>query len=1040
MLLSDLSVKRPVFATVVNLLLVTFGIVAFFMLALRQYPDIDPPIVSVSTSYPGASAEIIESKITQLLEGRISGIEGIKNINSSSRNGRSQITIEFKTSRDIDSAANDVRERVSRALNNLPEQALPPEVFKAGDDEDVIAWFVMNSETMNSLELTDYAKRYIVDRFAVVDGVARVRLGGGRDYSMKVWLDKDAMAARNITVADIESTLRRENVELPAGEVKSTDRTFNVRIERAYKTPEQYKSLVVGKGQDGYLIRLGDVTEVELTAEDEENAFRGNGKNMVGLGIIKQSKANTLDVVRNARKELESIQDTLPAGTQISDSYDSSVFIAKSIEEVYSTLVIAIALVVIVIYLFLGNVRATFIPAITVPVALVSTFTVLLMLGFSINLLTLLALVLAIGLVVDDSIVVLENIYRRIEEGESPLMASYNGAREVGFAVIATTLVLVSVFLPLVFLEGNVGRLFVEFAITVATAVIFSSIAALTLSPMLCSKILKHRERESKFGQWLDNSFNKLETSYENQLNSTVNNKAGLVIIMVLALAAIVGLFQTIPQELAPKEDRGNFFVMVRGAEGASYQNSLSNSKLVEERLMPYYERGDISRVLVRTPGFGGSAGVAIIGMPDWETRKKSTTQVMDEMSKELQELTDVRAFAMMRSGLGGRGVGSPVQFVIQGDTYDELAKWRDIILAEARKNPNLLRLDSDFKETLPQLLIEIDTERASDLGVSVADIGGTLEAMLGQRRATTYIERGEEYNVLLEGRDEQFNSPSDLDGLYVRSATTQQLIPLSNLVTVNEEATASRLNRYNRMRSITIEANLAENYTLGQALDFLNQVVAENITGSVNVDYKGQSALYKESGGSIAFVMLMAMVVTYLVLAAQFESFVHPLVIMLAVPLAALGALMGLQITGMTLNIYSQIGLVMLIGLAAKNGILIVEFTNQLRDKGGAFKASLIQASKQRLRPIVMTSFATVMSAVPLMIASGAGAESRSVIGVVIFFGVAFSTILTLYVIPMAYYWIARNTGSPMAISNEIARQSEIESAANNESEKPAV
>ncbi|MDU0114215.1 efflux RND transporter permease subunit [Psychrosphaera aquimarina] len=1040
MLLSDLSVKRPVFATVVNMLLVTFGVVAFFMLSLRQYPDIDPPIVSVSTNYPGASAEIVESKITQILEGRISGIEGIKNINSSSRNGRSQITIEFKTSRNIDSAANDVRERVSRALNNLPEQALPPEVFKANDDEDVIAWFVMNSETMNNLELTDYAKRYIVDRFAVVDGVARVRLGGSRDYSMKVWLNKDAMAARNVTVADIENTLRKENVELPAGEVKSTDRTFNVRIERAYKTPEQYKSLVVGKGEDGYLIRLGDVTEVELAAEDEESTFRGNGSNMVGLGIIKQSKANTLDVVRNARAELARLQESLPAGTKISDSYDSSVFIAKSIEEVYSTLAIAIALVVLVIYLFLGNVRATFIPAITVPVALVSTFTVLLMLGFSINLLTLLALVLAIGLVVDDSIVVLENIYRRIEEGESPLMASYNGAREVGFAVIATTLVLVSVFLPLVFLEGNVGRLFVEFAITVATAVIFSSVAALTLSPMLCSKILKHRKRESKFGVWLDNGFNKLETGYENQLKSTVNNKVGLAIIMILAVAAIVGLFQTIPQELAPKEDRGNFFVMIRGAEGASYQNSVNNTEQVEQRLLAYYERGDIHRVIVRTPGFGGSAGIAIVGMPDWEHRTKSTNQVMDEISAELQELTDIRAFAMMRSGLGGRGIGSPVQFVIQGDTYEELAKWRDIILEEARKNPNLLRLDSDFKETLPQLLVEINTERASDLGVSVADIGGTLEAMLGQRRATTYIERGEEYNVLLEGRDEQFNSPSDLDGLYVRSATTKQLIPLSNLVTVNERATASRLNRYNRMRSITIEANLADGYTLGQALDFLNQVVKENITGNVNVDYKGQSSLYKESGSSIAFVMLMAMVVTYLVLAAQFESFVHPLVIMLAVPLAALGALMGLQLTGMTLNIYSQIGLVMLIGLAAKNGILIVEFTNQLRDKGGEFKDSLIQASKQRLRPIVMTSFSTIMSAVPLMIASGAGAESRSVIGVVIFFGVAFSTILTLYVIPMAYYWIARNTGSPMAISNEIARQSEIESAANNESEKPAV
>mgnify|MGYP005990015161 CR=1 FL=1 len=1024
MLLSDISVKRPVFATVVNLLLVTFGIVSFFMLSLRQYPDIDPPIVSVSTSYPGASAEIVESKITQILEDRISGIEGIKNVNSTSRNGRSQITIEFKTSRDIDSASNDVRERVSRALRSLPDQALPPEVFKANDDEDVIAWFVMNSETMSTLELTDYAKRYIVDRFAVVDGVARIRLGGERNYSMKVWLDRDAMAARNITVADIENTLRRENVELPAGEVKSTDREFSVRIERAYKTPQQYQSLVVGKGEDGYLIRLGDVTDVELTADNIESAFRGNGKNMLGLGIIKQSKANTLDVVENAKKELQRIKESLPEGTEISDSYDSSIFIAKSIDEVYNTLGIAIALVVLVIYLFLGNVRATLIPAVTVPVALVSTFTVLMVLGFSINLLTLLALVLAIGLVVDDSIVVLENIYRRIEEGQSPLLASYEGAREVGFAVIATTLVLVSVFIPLVFLEGNIGRLFVEFAIAVAAAVVFSSITALTLSPMLCSKILVHRKRESKLGIWLDNTFNRLESAYEQQLDKTVSNRLGLSIIMILAVVIMWGLFKVIPQELAPKEDRGNFFVMISGAEGASYKNSIKNTTAVEEKLLKYYERGELNRVIVRSPGFGGRSGIAIVGMPEWEKRSKSTNQVMAEISKELESISDIRAFAMMRQGLGGRGLGRPVQFVIQGDTYEELAKWRDIILEEARNNPNLLRLDSDFKETLPQLLVEIDTERASDLGVSVADIGRTLEAMLGQRRATTYIERGEEYNVLLEGRDEEFNSPSDLNSLYVRSMRTGQLIPLSNLVVVNENATAGRLNRYNRMRSITIEANLADNYTLGQALDFLNQVVAENISDNVQIDYKGQSALYQESGGSIAFVMLMALVITYLVLAAQFESFIHPLVIMLAVPLAAVGALMGLHLTGMTINIYSQIGLVMLIGLAAKNGILIVEFTNQLRDKQVEFKSALIQSAKQRLRPIVMTSFATIMSAVPLMLASGAGAESRSVIGVVIFFGVAFSTILTLYVIPMAYYWMAKNTGSPLAITNELKKQ----------------
>jgi len=1025
MLLSDVSVKRPVFATVVNLLLLTFGIVAFFMLSLRQYPDIDPPIVTVSTNYPGASSEIVESKITQILESRISGIEGIKNINSSSRNGRSQITIEFNTNRDIEAASNDVRERVARALNNLPDQAQPPEVFKANDDEDVIAWFVLNSETMNTLELTDYANRYIADRFAVVDGVARVRLGGSRDYSMKVWLDKDAMAARNVTVADIENVLRRENVELPAGEVKSTDREFSVRIARAYKTPEQYQSLVIGKGEDGYLIRLGDVTQVELTAEDDENAFRGNGKNMLGLGIIKQSKANTLTVVQNARAEMRRIQETLPMGTTISDSYDSSIFIAKSIDEVYNTLGIAISLVILVIYLFLGNIRATLIPAVTVPVALVATFTVLLMLGFSINLLTLLALVLAIGLVVDDSIVVLENIYRRIEHGEPPLLAAYRGAREVGFAVIATTLVLVSVFIPLVFLEGNIGRLFVEFAIAVAAAVVFSSFTALTLSPMLCSKVLKHRERSSKLGMWLDKTFDKLETSYGKQLESTVSNRFGLLLIMALAVSAAYGLFQTIPQELAPKEDRGNFFVLVRSAEGASYQSNLNNMDEVEKRLLAYYERGELDRVIVRTPGFGGSAGIAIIGLPDWEERPKSTAQVMGEISREMQQLTDVRAFAIMRSGLGGRGLGRPVQFVLQGDTYEQLAEWRDIILAEARKNPNLLRLDSDYKETLPQLFVEIDTERASDLGVSVADIGRTLEAMLGQRRATTYIERGEEYQVILEGRDEQYTSPSDLDGLYVRSARTNELIPLSNLVKVTEKATAGRLNRYNRMRSITIEANLAEGYTLGQALDFLNETVAANINDNVQVDYKGQSALYQESGSSIGFIMLMALVVTYLVLAAQFESFIHPLVIMLAVPLAAVGALMGLKFMGLSLNIYSQIGLVMLIGLAAKNGILIVEFTNQLRDKGEEFKESLIHAAKQRLRPIVMTSFSTIMSAVPLMLASGPGAESREVIGVVIFFGVAFSTLLTLYIIPMAYYWLARNTGSPLAVTNELQKQS---------------
>lgn len=1024
MLLSDLAVKRPVFATVVNVLLVVFGIVAFSTLSLRQYPDIDPPIVTVNTSYPGASAEIIESQITQLLESRISGVEGIKSITSVSRNGTSRITIEFKTSRDIESAANDVRERVARAVNNLPEQALPPEVFKANDDEDVIAWFVLTSSTMNTLQLTDYATRYIVDRIAVVDGVARVQLGGSRDYSMKVWLNKQAMAARNVTVTDIENVLRRENIELPAGEIKSSTRQFDVRIDRAYKTPEQYQKLVIGKGEDGYLVRLGDVANVELAAEDEENTFRGNGKNMLGLGIVKQSKANTLEVVQNARAAIHDIAKSLPEGSTITDSYDSSVFIDKSIEEVYKTLFIAMILVVLVIYLFLGNVRATIIPAVTVPVALTATFIMLMVLGFSINLLTLLALVLAIGLVVDDSIVVLENIYRRIEQGEKPLVAAYLGAREVGFAVIATTLVLVAVFVPLVFLEGNIGRLFVEFALAVAAAVVFSSFTALTLSPMLCSKILSHRERESKTGAWLDKAFEKLEQGYQNQLETALNYKYWLLVVMALAIFAAWSLFKVIPEELAPREDRGNFFIPVRTAEGSSYQANLASMNQIEKQLLTYYESGDVDRVIVRTPGFGSSAGIAIVGMPDFERRNKSTQQVINELSADMQKFSDIRAFVIMRSGLGGRGLGRPVQFVLQGDTYEQLAKWRDIILAEARNNKKLLRLDSDYKETLPQLFLEIDTERASDLGVSIADIGQTMEAMLGQRRATTYIDRGEEYNVILEGRDVDFRTPSDLQDIYIRSARTQQLIPLSNLVTVTEQATAGGLNRFDRMRAITIEANLAEGYSLGQALDYLNQIVKDKIDDNIQVDYKGQSALYQESGGSIAFVMLMALAVTFLVLAAQFESFVHPFVIMLSVPLAAVGALMGLELMGMTLNIYSQIGLVMLIGLAAKNGILIVEFANQLRDQGVEFQQALIQASKQRLRPIIMTSFSTVMSAVPLMLATGAGAESREVIGVVIFFGVAFSTFLTLYVIPIAYSWLAKNTGSPLAVTHKLENE----------------
>ncbi|WP_287831743.1 efflux RND transporter permease subunit, partial [Idiomarina sp.] len=981
MLLSDVSVKRPVFATVVNVLLIIFGIVAFTMLPLREFPDIDAPVVTISTDYPGASAEVVETQVTQLIEERISGIEGIKNISSRSRPGNSSISIEFTLSRDIDAASNDVRERVSRALDNLPEESDPPEVSKASSDETTVVWYNLRSESMSILELTDYAERYIVDRLAVVDGVARVRIGGDRRYAMRVWLDRDAMAARQITVTDIVSRLREENIELPAGEVESTEREFSVRMARAYLSEDDFRNLVIRQGDDGYLVRLGEVARVELGAEDDKTDFRGNGVNMVGIGIIKQSKANTLSVVENVREEMEVLEKTLPETMYLATSYDSSIFIKGSIDEVYNTLLIAMALVVVVIYLFLGNIRATIIPALTVPVAIIASYIVLFSLGFSINLLTLLALVLAIGLVVDDSIVVLENIYRRVEEGEPPLLAAYRGAREVGFAVIATTLVLISVFVPLAFLEGNIGKLFTEFALAIAAAVAFSSIAALTLTPMLGSKILHKKERTSKFGIAFDRFFKWLEAKYTTVLEGSIKRPSLALILVVLSGVVSYGAMQFVPQEFAPPEDRGTFYISIKGAEGASFESNSRHMDEIEQILLPYIDQNKIDRVIVRAPGWGNSAGIAIVGAIPFEERDWSTFELMEEMRKKLNQVVGVQAFAFMRSGISGGG-GRPVQFVLQGNTYEKLAEYRDIVIEEAAKNPGLVEVDSDYKETLPQLLIEVDEVRAADLGVSVEDIGITLQSILGQRRVTTYLDRGEEYYVMLEGEKADYRSPSAIDNIYVRSGKSGELIPLSNVVKVSERATSSQLNRYNRMRSVTIEANLADGYSLGEALSYLEGVVDKKLPEDVSIDYKGESQLYKESGSSIVFVFGLALIITFLVLAAQFESFIHPLVIMLAVPIAIVGAFIGLYLSGNSINIYSQIGIVMLIGLAAKNGILIVEFANQLRDAGLSFRDAVITASRQRLRPIVMTAFTTLMSSVPLILGTGPGSESRMVIG----------------------------------------------------------
>ncbi len=1033
MLLSDISVKRPVFASVISLLLVVFGIVAFTRLSLREYPSIDPPVVSISVNYPGASASIVETRITQVIEDRISGIEGIDFIESSSSDGSSRVTLEFSVDRDIDDAANDVRDRVSGILDNLPEEADPPEVQKANSDDDVVVWYSLVGENISIPELTDYAERYLVERFSVLDGVANVRVGGAQTYAMRIWLDRKELAARGLTASDVEQALRSENVELPAGNIESLTRQFTVRIKRTFRDAGDFKNLVLGKGVDGYLVRLGDVARIEKGSVEDRVIFRGNGSPRVGIGISKQSTANTIEVAHAAAEMAKRINVNLPEDLRLELSYDTSIFIEAAIHEVYVTLGIAIILVVLMIYAFLGSVRATIIPAITVPISLISTFIVIYACGFSINLLTLLALVLAIGIVVDDAIIVLENIVRRMDEKkETPLVASYLGTRQVGFAVIATTLVLVSVFVPITFLQGDIGRLFTEFALTMAAAIGFSGVTALTLSPMLASKILKNEKKgNNKIADAIDRNFMKIRNTYIRVLGTALRRPLIVIGGFIGLMLVTIVIFKQIPYEYTPTEDRGSFLIMVNGPEGASFAYMKEYMDEIERRLLPYTQDGEIKTMIVRAPrGFGSGAsfnsGMVIAVLKDWSERR-SGFEIMNEIRGKLSDLPGVRPSVIMRQGFTSSS-SKPVQFVIGGGTYAELAKWRDILLEKINENnPGLNSVDWNYKETKPQFEVTIDYNRAAELGVNVSNIGETLQTMLGSRRVTTYIDNGEEYDVIVEGERDAQRTRTSLENVYVRSNRTGALIPLSNLVKVEEFADAASLSRYNRVRAITIEAGLEDGYSLGEALSYLENLVHENLPDNVIIDYKGQSQDFKYSSGSMAFVFALGLVVVFLVLAGQFESYIHPLVIILTVPLAMAGGLLGLYLTGGTLNIYSEIGLLALIGLSAKNGILIVEFANQMRDDGVPFDRAIMKASQLRLRPILMTNLTAAAGAVPLILSSGAGAETRMVIGVVIFAGTLAAALFTIFVVPVAYSLFARKTGSPQDVARRLKKESEI-------------
>lgn len=1037
MRLSDVSVQRPVLAMVIASLIVAFGLLALTRLPLQEYPTIDPPVVSIRTSYPGASADIVETRITQVLEDRIAGIAGIEVISSTSQDGSSSINIEFSLSTDIDAAANDVRDRISGAADNLPEEADPPEVRKEDTSSETVMWLMLAGEGYTTAELTDYAERYLVDSFSVQEGVSSVRVGGSREYAMRVWLDSDALAARGLTVGDVEDVLRAENVELPGGAVESVDRQFVVRLPRSFSTPEDFRELVLDRGDNDYLVRLADVAHVELGTVEERSLFRGNGKTVVGLGIIKQSNANVMALSKGVRAEMERLAPRLPEGMTLTLNHDSSTFVARSIQEVVSTLIIAIGLVVVSIFVFLGNIRTTLIPAITVPITLVGTFAGLAALGFSINLLTLLALVLAIGLVVDDAIIMLENIHRRMQlYGETPLVAAFRGARQLAFAVLATSLVLIAVFVPLSFVQGDIGKLFTEFALTLSTAVAISTLLALTLTPMMASRILSPSMHEGRLAHWVDSGLKHAQGVYRGLLEKVLKLRWLVVVAFVALLGGVAWLYSQLPAEYTPREDRGTFFVIVNGPPGATFSWMEDYMDEVEARIMPLTEQEDgegtpeVERVLVISPMGRGNietfnSGFAIVGLSDWSERR-SAWPIMNEVRESLGQLPGIRAFPVMAQGFGG-GSEQGLQFVLGGGSYEQLVTWRDALMDYIRQtNPNLINLESDYEESQPQLSVNIDYTRAADLGVTVTEIGRTLQTLLGGRTVTQFTDEGEEYDVILEAERGSNPTPAALDSVRVRSARTGELVPLSSLVDIESYAGPSTLNRYNRLRAITLQADLADGYSMGEALDYLDQAVEDVLPAGVQTDVKGAARDYRESTGATTFLLILGTIVVFLVLAAQFESFVHPLVIMLTVPLAIGGALLGLWATGQTLNIYSQVGLVMLVGLAAKNGILIVEFANQLRDEGVAFREALIRSALTRLRPIVMTSVTTIAGSIPLILSSGAGAETRMVIGTVIFTGVAAATFFTLFVVPVAYDLLARHTGSPGDVARKLEKEIE--------------
>ena len=1042
MQLAEISIRRPVFATVLSLLVLLIGAVSFTRLSVREYPKIDEPVVTVSVRYAGASAEVIESQVTKPLEDSIAGIDAVDVITSISRPEQSQISVRFRLEKDADNAAAEVRDRTARVRNRLPDAVDEPVIAKVEADASPVMWLAFSSETRSPLEINDLVNRIVKPRLQTVTGVADVPIYGERKYAMRVWLDPERMAGYRLTTQDVEDAIRRNNLELPAGRIESQQREFSVTSQTDLSTPGQFSEVVI-RTVNNFPVRIKDVARVEEGAASDRSRVRLNGREAISVGVIRQATANPLELAKGVRAMMPILKADLPADVLIDVANDNSLFIDRSIKSVYSTIIEAVVLVALVIFVFLRTLRASIIPIITIPVSLVGSFALMSLAGFSINTLTLLALVLAIGLVVDDAIVMLENIYRHIEEGLDPFSAAIKGAREIGFAIVAMTLTLVAVYAPLAFTPGRTGRLFVEFALALAGAVVVSGFVALTLSPMMCSLLLKHNPKPNWFDRSMERWLTALSDAYGRLLRWIVTARWGgggkdagtgrggrirgaifqarwiVIAIMAVSGVALVMVYPTMRQELSPLEDRGTVLVNVTAPDGATLEYTNRYALELEKIGRDYPE---FDRIFANIGNPTVAQASVIYRTVDWEERKRTTQELARDLQPKVATLPGVSAFLITPPSLGQGFRARPLTYVIQtSDSYENLNQVATAFMAEIAQNPGIVGPDIDLRLNKPELRIEVNRERAADLGVNVDVVAKAIETMLGGRTVTRYKRDAEQYDVIVQTAARGRTTPENIDAIYVRGRN-DSMIPLSSLVKVRESVSPRELNHFGQRRSATITANLSPEYSLGEALKFMDDTAAKVLKPGYTTDLNGTSREFKSSQGALGIVFVLALVFIFLVLAAQFESFIDPLVIMVSVPLSMVGALLALKWSGGSLNVYSQIGLITLVGLITKHGILIVEFTNQLREQGMEMVDALVKASAQRLRPILMTTGAMVLGAIPLALATGAGAETRMQIGWVIVGGMSLGTLLTIFVVPTMYTLFARKTvpGANTAVATE--------------------